>query len=180
MIAQYLGLDDPKDKSKLYNLSDADLAKIKAKMLELRPGVRKYWATAGDLTQLFQSGEVVLGEGWPLMTHQLRLAKFPAGEVIPKEGTTAWADHWVLTSGAQNLDAAYAWLEYAAQPFTQKLLADVTGYIVANPAAKTYMTPDQATAQHDVADYGAQVNFWQWSPRREKYQEIWNEIKAAK
>jgi putative spermidine/putrescine transport system substrate-binding protein/spermidine/putrescine transport system substrate-binding protein len=180
MVAQYLGMDDRNDKSKLYNLSDADLAKVKAKMLELRPSVRKYWATAGDLTQLFQSGEVRLGEGWPLMTHQLRLAKFPAGEVIPKEGTTAWADHWVLTSGAQNLDAAYAWLEYAAQPFTQKLLADVTGYIVANPVAKTYMTPDQAAGQHDVADYGAQVNFWQWSPRREKYQEIWNEVKAAK
>jgi hypothetical protein len=42
------------------------------------------------------------------------------------------------------------------------------------------MTPDQAAGQHDVADYGAQVNFWQWSPRREKYQEIWNEVKAAK
>ena len=180
MVAQYLGMDDRNDKSKLYNLSDADLAKVKAKMLELRPSVRKYWATAGDLTQLFQSGEVTLGEGWPLMTHQLRLAKFPAGEVIPKEGTTAWADHWVLTSGAQNLDAAYAWLEYAAQPFTQKLLADVTGYIVANPVAKTYMTPDQAAGQHDVADYVAHVNFWQWSPRREKYQEIWNEVKAAK
>lgn len=180
MVAQYLGMDDPSDKSKLYNLSDADLARVKSKMLELRPSVRKYWATAGDLTQLFQSREVVLGEGWPLMTHQLRLAKFPAGEVIPKEGTTAWADHWVLTSGAQNLDAAYAWLEYAAQPFTEKLLADVTGYIVANPAAKTYMTPEQAAGQHDVADYGAHVNFWQWSPRREKYQEIWNEIKAAK
>jgi spermidine/putrescine-binding protein len=180
MVAQYLGLDDPNDKAKLYNLSDADLAKVKAKMLELRPSVRKYWATAGDLTQLFQGREVVLGEGWPLMTHQLRLAKFPAGEVIPKEGTTAWADHWVLTSGAQNLDAAYAWLEYAAQPFTQKLLADVTGYIVANPQAKTYMTADQAAGQHDVAEYGAHVNFWQWSSRREKYQEIWNEIKAGK
>jgi spermidine/putrescine-binding protein len=179
MVAQYLGMDDPNDHSKLYNLSDADLAKVKTKMMQLRPSVRKYWATAGDLTQLFQSGEVVLGEGWPLMTHQLRLAKFPAGEVIPKEGTTAWADHWVLTSGAQNLDAAYAWLEYAAQPFTQKLLADVTGYIVANPQAKAYMSAEQSAGQHDVAEYGAHVNFWQWSPRREKYQEIWNEVKAG-
>ena len=95
-------------------------------MLELRPNVRKYWVTAGDMTQLFQSGEIVAGEGWPLMTNQLRQAKFPAGETIPKEGTTAWADHWVLTKGAKNLDAAYAWLEYTAQPFTQKLLYDVT------------------------------------------------------
>jgi spermidine/putrescine-binding protein len=180
MVAQYLGLDDPNDPSKLYNLSDEDLARVKAKMLELRPNVRKYWVTAGDMTQLFQSGEVVMGEGWPLMTNQLRQAKFPAGETIPKEGTTAWADHWVLTKGAKNLDAAYAWLEYSAQPFTQKLLYDVTAYIVANPAAKSYMTAEQAAGQRDITDYGSKVNFWQWSPRREKYQEIWNEVKAAK
>lgn len=180
MVAQYLGMDDPNDPAKLYNLSDADLAKVKAKMLELRPNVRKYWVTAGDMTQLFQSREVIAGEGWPLMTNQLRQAKFAAGETIPKEGTTAWADHWVLTKGAKNLDAAYAWLEYTAQPFTQKLLYDVTAYIVANPAAKRYMTPEQAATQRDISDYGTKVNFWQWSPRREKYQEIWNEVKAAK
>ena len=180
MVAQYLGMDDPNDPSKLYNLSDQELAKVKAKMLELRPNVRKYWVTAGDMTQLFQSREVVAGEGWPLMTNQLRQAKFPAGETIPKEGTTAWADHWVLTKGAKNLDAAYAWLEYSAQPFTQKLLYDVTAYIVANPEAKRYMTPEQAATQRDISDYGSKVNFWQWSPRREKYQEIWNEVKAAK
>jgi spermidine/putrescine-binding protein len=180
MVAQYLGMDDPKDPSHLYNLSDADLAKVKAKMLELRPNVRKYWVTAGDMTQLFQSGEVVMGEGWPLMTNQLRQAKFPAGETIPKEGTTAWADHFVLTKGAKNLDAAYAWLEYSAQPFTQKLLYDVTAYIVANPDAKKYMTKEQAESQRDISDYGSKVNFWQWSPRREKYQEIWNEVKAGK
>ena len=180
MVAQYLGMDDPNDPTKLYNLSDEDLAKVKAKMLELRPNVRKYWVTAGDMTQLFQSGEIVAGEGWPLMTNQLRQAKFPAGEVIPKEGTTAWADHWVLTTGAKNLDAAYAWLEYSAQPFTQKLLYDVTAYIVANPGAKGYMSADQAGSQRDITDYGTNVNFWQWSPRREKYQEIWNEVKAGK
>jgi spermidine/putrescine-binding protein len=180
MVAQYLGMDDPKDPSHLYNLSDADLAKVKAKMLELRPNVRKYWVTAGDMTQLFQSGEVLMGEGWPLMTNQLRQAKFPAGETIPKEGTTAWADHFVLTKGAKNLDAAYAWLEYSAQPFTQKLLYDVTAYIVANPDAKKYMTKEQASSQRDISDYGSKVNFWQWSPRREKYQEIWNEVKAGK
>ena len=180
MVAQYLGMDDPNDPTKLYNLSDEDLAKVKAKMLELRPNVRKYWVTAGDMTQLFQSGEIVAGEGWPLMTNVLRQASYPAGETIPKEGTTAWADHWVLTQGAKNLDAAYAWLEYSAQPFTQKLLYDVTAYIVANPGAKGYMSAEQAGSQRDISDYGTNVNFWQWSPRREKYQEIWNEVKAGK
>ncbi len=180
MAAQTLGFDQAADRAHLYNLSDEELGAVKTKALALKPNIRKYWATAGDMTQLFQSGEIVAGEGWPLMTAQLRAAGFPAGEIIPEEGTTAWADHWVLTKGARNLDAAYAWLEYAAQPFTQKLMADVTNYIVANPTAKRYMSPDQVATQRDIADYGTKVNFWQWSPRRERYTEIWNEVKAAK
>jgi len=180
MVAQTLGFDKADDRGHLYNLSDEELAQVKAKALALKPNVRKYWSTAGDMTQLFQGGEIVAGEGWPLMTAQLRAAGFPAGEVIPQEGTTAWADHWVLTKGARNLNAAYAWLEYASQAFTQKLLADVTNYIVANPAAKSYMSPEQVATQRDIADYGTRVNFWQWSPRREKYTEIWNEVKAGR
>ncbi len=179
MVAQTLNLVGT-DPSHLYNLTDEELAQVKTKMLALKPNVRKYWATAGDMIQLFQSGEIVAGEGWPLMTAQLRAAGFPAGEVIPEEGTTAWADHWVMTKGARNLDAAYAWLEYASQPFTQKLLADVTNYIVANPGAKGYMTAEQIATQRDIADYGTKVNFWQWSQRREKYTEVWNEVKAGK
>jgi putative spermidine/putrescine transport system substrate-binding protein/spermidine/putrescine transport system substrate-binding protein len=180
MVAQYLGFDDPADPARLYNLSDEELARVKDKTLELRRNVRKYWATAGDMTRLFQRGEAVMGEGWPLMANQLRQAGFPAGEIIPKEGTTAWADHWMLTRGATNLEAAYAWLEYTAQPFTHKLLYDVTAYIVANPSVKSYMTPEQAATQRDIDDYGTKVNFWQWSPRRERYQEIWNEVKAGR
>lgn len=180
MVAQYLGMDDPNDRSHLYNLTDAELRRVHDEAVKLRPQIRKYWATAGDMTQLFQSGEIVMGEGWPLMTAQLRGAHYPAGEVIPKEGTTAWADHWVMTSGAKNLNAAYAWLEYTAQPFTQKLMADVTNYIVANPAAKGYMTAAQVATQRDIADYGTRVNFWQWSPRRDKYQEVWNQVKSGR
>jgi putative spermidine/putrescine transport system substrate-binding protein/spermidine/putrescine transport system substrate-binding protein len=180
MVAQFLGMDPATDRAHLYNLTDDELAQVRARAQQLRPQVRKYWATAGDMVQLFQNHEIVMGEGWPLMTAQLRAAGFPAGEVIPKEGTTAWADHWVLTRGAKNLNAAYAWLEYTAQAFTQKLMADVTNYIVANPGAKTYMSPEQVSTQRDIADYGSQVNFWQWSPRRDKYTEVWNQVKAGR
>ena len=59
-------------------------------------------------------------------------------------------------------------------------MADVTAYNVANSAAKAYMTADAAALQKDIADYGSKVNFWQWGSKRDKYQEIWNEVKAAK
>jgi hypothetical protein len=42
------------------------------------------------------------------------------------------------------------------------------------------MTPENAALQKDIADYGNRVNFWQWGSKRDKYQEIWNEVKSGK
>ena len=52
MAAQLLGYDKP-DPSQLYNLNDEQLEKVKAKLLELKPNIRKMWATGGELTNLF-------------------------------------------------------------------------------------------------------------------------------
>src|SRR5205814_6470703 len=49
MAAQVLGYDKP-DPSQLYNLSDSQLEAVKKKLLELKPNIRKMWATGGELT----------------------------------------------------------------------------------------------------------------------------------
>jgi spermidine/putrescine transport system substrate-binding protein len=180
MAAQILGYDKP-DPGQLYNLSDQQLDAVKKKLLELKPNVRKMWSTGGELTNLFQNHEVVLAMGWPLMTNQLRKANFPVGETIPKENTTGWIDHLVITAGSENKDLAYKFLEYMVEAQTQKKVTDVTGYTPANPQAARYMTPDQVKGLHldDVENYQKRIYFWQNVPRRAKYNEIWNEVKAA-
>ena len=79
MAAQVLGYDKP-DPSQLYNLSDAQLEAVKKKLIELKPNIRKMWATGGELTNLFQNHEVVLAMGWPLMTNDLRKLNFPSAK----------------------------------------------------------------------------------------------------
>jgi putative spermidine/putrescine transport system substrate-binding protein/spermidine/putrescine transport system substrate-binding protein len=106
MAAQVLGYDKP-DPSHLYNLSDQELDAVKNKLLALKPNIRKIWSTGGELTNLFENHEVVAAMGWPLMTNQLRAAKFPVGEAIPKENTTGWIDHLMITAGSDNKDLAY-------------------------------------------------------------------------
>jgi spermidine/putrescine-binding protein len=101
MAAQVLGFDKP-DPSQLYNLTDEQLDAVKKKLLELKPNVRKMWSTGGELTNLFQNHEVVAAMGWPLMTNQLRKINFPVGETIPKENTTGWIDHLMITTGSEN------------------------------------------------------------------------------
>jgi len=180
MAAQILGYDKP-DPNQLYNLSDEQLEAVKKKLLELKPNLRKMWATGGELTNLFQNHEVVAAMGWPLMTNQLRSSNFPVGETIPKENTTGWIDHLMITAGSENKDLAYKFLEYMVQAQTQKKVTDVTGYAPANANAAQYMTADEVKNLHldDVDNYQKRIYFWQNVPRRAKYNEIWNEVKAA-
>jgi spermidine/putrescine transport system substrate-binding protein len=180
MAAQVLGFDQP-EPSHLYNLSDAELDAVKKKLLELKPNIRKIWSTGGELTNLFENHEIVAAMGWPLMTNQLRKAGFPIGETIPKENTTGWIDHLMITSASENQHLAYEFLEYMIEAHTQKKVTDVTGYTPANPQAANFMTPEQIKNLHldDVDNYQKHIYFWQNVPRRAKYNEIWNEVKAA-
>jgi putative spermidine/putrescine transport system substrate-binding protein/spermidine/putrescine transport system substrate-binding protein len=103
------------------------------------------------------------------------------GETIPKENTTGWIDHLMITSASENKGLAYQFLEYMVQAKTQKLVSDVTHYTPANPQAGDLMTADERQILHldDVDNYQKRIYFWQNVPRRAKYNEIWNEVKAA-
>ncbi|MGB7438317.1 MAG: ABC transporter substrate-binding protein [Candidatus Acidiferrum sp.] len=180
MAAQLLGYDKP-DPAQLYNLSDEQLAAVKQKLLALKPNIRKIWSTGGELTNLFENHEIIAAMGWPLMTNQLRQANFPIGETIPKENTTGWIDHLMITKASPNKELAYAFLEYMIQAQTQKKITDVTHYTPANPSAAQFMTDEEKKDLHldDPDAYMQRIYFWRDVPRRAKYIEIWNEVKAA-
>jgi spermidine/putrescine-binding protein len=180
MAAQVLGYDKP-DPNQLYNLSDTQLEGVKKKLIELKPNIRKYWSTGGELTNLFQNHEVIAAMGWPLMTNQLRKLNFPIGETIPKENTTGWIDHLMITAASTHKELAQAFLEYMVEPQTQKLVTEVTHYTPANPATAQLLTDDEKKTLHldNPDEYMKRIYFWQDVPRRPKYTEIWNEVKSA-
>jgi len=180
MAAQLLGYDKP-DPNHLYNLTDDELENVKKKLLELKPNIRKIWATGAELTNLFENHEIVAAMGWPLMTNELRKKNFPIGETIPRENTTGWIDHLMITAASQNKELATEFLAFMIEAKTQKQVADVTGYDPANPNAAQFMSTDQKKSLHldNVNDYMTRIYFWQQVPRRDKYNEIWNEVKAA-
>jgi spermidine/putrescine-binding protein len=180
MAAQVLGYDKP-DPSQLYNLSDAQLDAVKKKLLELKPNIRKWWASGGELTNLFQNHEVVIAMGWPLMTNELRKLNFPIGETIPRENTTGWIDHLMITAASSNRELAQAFLAYMVEAQTQKKVSDVTHYTPANPGAAQFLNADEKKTLHldDPDAYMKRIYFWQDVPRRSKYNEIWTEVKSA-
>ena len=86
--------------------------------------------------------------GWPLMTNDLRKLNFPIGETIPRENTTGWIDHLMITAASSNKELAQQFLAYMVEAQTQKKVSDVTHYTPANPAASQFLTADEKKILH--------------------------------
>ena len=87
----------------------------------------------------------------------------------------------MITKASTHKELAYAFLEYMIEAKTQRAITEVTHYTPANPGAAQFMTEGEITGLHldNPEAYMQLIYFWQDVPRRAKYIEIWNEVKAA-
>jgi putative spermidine/putrescine transport system substrate-binding protein/spermidine/putrescine transport system substrate-binding protein len=180
LIGQVLGFDKTQ-KTALYNMTEEQLEIAKKKLIELKPQVRKYWATAGELNDLFKNKEVVVAVGWPLTPATLNKQGMNLKGVIPEEGATGWIDRLMIPTSSKNKELAELYLSYVTGPEAMAIVANVTRYCVANPLAVKHMTDEvKKDTEIDRRDeYFAKLNFWQHVPNRKRYNEVWNEVKSA-
>ncbi len=166
----------------IYDLSDAQFEAAKAKLIEQKPLVRKYWGTAGELINLFANGEVWISNTWGgYQSAELEKQGIPVKEFIPKENAEGWMDSWQIVKGSENKECAYKWINYSISPMGQCGVAGVTGYSTANPiAAKACMDDETFTTLHmDDVGYIDSLILWQEPKRLSKYIDTWNAVKAA-
>ncbi|MBV6644622.1 MAG: ABC transporter substrate-binding protein [Cyclobacteriaceae bacterium] len=180
LMGQVLGMDK-EDPSVLYNMTEDQLALAKAKLIDLKPQLRKYWATAGELDNLFKNGEVVMAVGWPITPATLNRQGMNIKSTIPKEGATGWIDRLMIVKGSENAELAQLWLDYISKPQNMAKVAEVTTYSIANPNAAKHMSEElqKLTYINDMDYYHENLNFWQPVPNRKRYNEVWSEVKNA-
>jgi len=172
-VALWLGKSDP------YDLTEADLAEVKAELLALRPNIRKFWTTAGELANLFQSGEIVMAHAWPLTYTQLSNEGFPAATVSPAGKLTGWTDSWMISKNSRNVDAAYAWIDYLLSGEGQKGVMEVTSYSGATDLGAEAIGPEKAHELFmDDLSLHAQINMWQSVKNYDQWVQVWNEIRS--
>jgi putative spermidine/putrescine transport system substrate-binding protein len=183
-----LGISDPYELTEKQFNATVDLLK------KQRPVIKKYWASAADEIELFKNGDVVIGAAWPYQTNTLIAGKAPVAETIPKEGTTGWADTWMLSSKSKHVNCAYLWLKWISTPKVQAQQAVYFGETPANTKACSFM--DQiskgACRQYHAdapASYFNQIKFWK-TPSRDcgngknncvdytRWQQAWTDIKG--
>jgi spermidine/putrescine-binding protein len=166
----------------IYSLSDEQLEAAKQTLIEQKPLIRKYWGTAGELVDLFASGEVWISNTWGgYQSAVLAEQGIPVAEFIPEENAEGWMDSWQLVKGSPNTDCAYQWINYSISEEGQCGVAGITGYSVANPvAAQNCMEPDQFTGLHmDDVGYIDSLMLWETPANLEAYTNTWNAVKAA-
>lgn len=173
-VANYMGYED------IWTLDDEQLAAVKAKMITQKPLVRKYWSQAGEVIELFASGEIVASNSWNYITQALQDQGHNVREFVPSR-PIGWVDSHFIVKGSKKSALAHAFINHMLDPKMMALIGARTGYTVTNPKAKDHMDP--AVWQRLYMDEGPEVlktiQFWQDIPRRAKYLEVWNEIKAA-
>jgi len=166
----------------IYSLDDAQFEAAKQKLIEQKPLVRKYWATAGELINLYANGEVWISNTWGgYQSAELAAQGIPVKEFIPEENAEGWMDSWQIVKGSSNTDCAYAWINYSISPKGQCGVSGVTGYGSSNPVALKECTDAETfSALHmDDVDYINRLILWQEPERLEKYINTWNAVKAA-
>jgi putative spermidine/putrescine transport system substrate-binding protein/spermidine/putrescine transport system substrate-binding protein len=166
----------------IYELSDEQLAAAQAALVEQKPLVRKYWATAGELVDLFKGGEVWISNTWAGYQSSLLADEgIEVTEFIPEENAEGWMDSWMIVDGSPNTDCAYKFLNMQISEQGQCGVANINGYSVANPiAAKACMPAEQFVALHqDDPDYLDSLLLWEpLGERLEAYTNAWNAVKA--
>ena len=119
--AVYAGVDP-------WNMSAADLAKVRKLLEKQRPLIRFYADDATTIEQALASGEIVAGTTWNESATRLKAEGLPVKYMNPKEGIMTWVCGLVLIKNAPNPDKAYDLIDAMLSPETGKFMITDYGY----------------------------------------------------
>jgi spermidine/putrescine-binding protein len=129
-----LGHDDP------FALTSEDIAEIRDYLIAHKPQIRALFKGDADFLNLYRTGEIVAGFGYHDYRATMEREGIPV-EFVPAEGSLAWICGVSLSSSAENVDAAYAAMNYYISPTPQAHFAESYTYIVSDQRTLAELDP---------------------------------------
>lgn len=121
-----------------------------------------YWSSYTDAQKAFTNGTYVLGTSWQIIVNLAQADKAPVDATLPKEGSTGWADTWMIDAKSKHPNCAYLWMNHITTPSVQAQVAEWFGEAPANLKACT-QTTDAGHCKVFHADdepYFKKIRFW--------------------
>jgi spermidine/putrescine transport system substrate-binding protein len=175
LVALALGHTDP------YALDDADLQEIQDYLIEHKDQIRTLFKGDADFLNLYRTGEIVAGFGYHDYVAAMKDENIPVA-MSNAEGSMAWVCGMSLGADVaeENLDAAYAALNYYASPVAQSFYAEEYNYVVSNQETLDELDPklveDLRLDQPEQLDSAIAL---QIPENYDRWLEVWRAYKAA-
>jgi len=120
------------------------MEKVEQAMIAGKPFVKNYWANGDALLQSMRSGEVHVAMawdkgGWKLHDENPNIDFFP-----PKSGALGWIDTFSIPAGAENIDLAYAFIEFNYRPEIAGMVISGGGFLSSVEGAPGFLDEEQA------------------------------------
>jgi spermidine/putrescine transport system substrate-binding protein len=162
----------------------ADLAKVKAKLMELKPNVALLWSSEDEWNKQFAAKAFDISIYWSGSALRSKTNfKLPVGYYVPKEGGIGWFDGLAIAKGAPNPDGAHAFINYMVDPsFYVTWETKVGAPASANPKAMAALPDsDPSKGLYGDAESVKRLQFMAPLSDKEKqdYSDLWTEVKTA-
>jgi spermidine/putrescine transport system substrate-binding protein len=137
---------------------------------------RAFARSDADMGNLFKSGEIVLSDGGRATSEDIILGGGNVGWAQPEEGALSWVCGLGIGAEAENIDAAYAFINDASSPETQALFGN-NGFVMINPKAVPLVDPEFAESSDPRILEGAHP---ETAPENaDVWRKAWQEVKAG-
>lgn len=161
----------------------ADLAKVKEKLLALKPNVALLWSSEDEWNKQFQAKAFDLSVYWSGSALRSKTNfKLPVGYVVSDEGGVGWFDGLAIGKDAPNAEGAHKFINYMIDPtYYVEWATKVGAPASANPKAMAAL-PDSDASKAFYADEAAISRLQFMAPLsdedRQKYSDLWAEVKT--
>lgn len=151
-----LGIENP------YALDDEQFAAAVDLLKEQNGLLSEYWSDYVAYEDNYRAGSTVMGTSWQVIVNTLQADEppTPVDSVLPKEGSTAWSDNWMVHSEAKHPNCAYEWLNYITSPAVQAEVATTFGEAPANLKACESIADHCEQYHADDPAYYGQLHYW--------------------
>lgn len=160
----------------------ADLAKVKEKLLALKPNVALLWSSEDEWNKQFQAKAFDLSVYWSGSAFRSKTAfNLPVGYVVSDEGGVGWFDGLAIGKDAPNAEGAHKFINYMIDPtYYVEWATKIGAPASANDKAMAAMPDSESKAFY--ADQAAISRLQFMAPltdeERQKYSDLWAEVKT--
>ncbi|MFO7739852.1 MAG: extracellular solute-binding protein [Desulfatiglandaceae bacterium] len=153
-------------------------------MIDAKDFVKNYWTNGDALLESMRSGEVHLAMAWDNGGWKLHEENPDIDFLPPESGALGWIDTFAIPAKAENLDAAYKWINFMLRPENAAVFTNMEKYGTASDGSIKLTDPAVRGNFERCFDQEAIDNIKWYPPVPAKLEaiegKILDKVKAAK